>query len=601
MCGIAGILRWDRVPEEPEIRRMTDALAHRGPDGEGIHLEGSVALGHRRLAIIDPKGGRQPMCNEDRRVWVTYNGEIYNFRELRTELTARGHRFRTSCDTEVIVHAYEEWGETCVERLRGMFAFAVADLRRRRLMLARDHFGIKPLFYRLGSDYLGFASELQSLRQVDDASPSGSLQAVDYYLRREYIPAPHTIYHDIFKLPPAHLLTVDFDGSQPSTRRYWDFEFVPEEGRSDDEWREEFTETIRESVKAHLVADVPFGVFLSGGNDSTLVALEMSRMLDCPVKAFAMGFEHPRHSEVEYSRTAAVRMGAELYCGTTKGNFGETLPRLLTHYGEPFADSSVLPTWEVSKLAREHVPMVLSGDGGDEAFAGYKHYRRWLRGLSVPGDSTPPDAKSATPAQAWAPLPPRFNSWERRLLWRPEFHSYVGRTCEVFSSLPARVNGVDWLAAGQYADYQTYLPFDILTKVDIASMYHGLEVRTPYVDLRVVELARRLPIAQRVRYRAAGGLAQKYLLKSVLQQSFSADFVHRPKQGFSIPRTDWLSPGTAGRRFAEAMLLDTSSLLQAWFVPAEIERCLHRQGSVHLWILLVLGLWLRQNTDICFV
>lgn len=579
---------------------MTRALAHRGPDGEGIHVTGNVALGHRRLAIIDPEGGTQPMANENGRIWVSYNGEIYNFRELRAELAAKGHRFRTRCDTEVIVHAYEAWGDAFLERLRGMFAFAVVDLERRRLLLARDHFGIKPLFYRQGPGYLGFASELGALRQIEDSPPVGSLQSVDYYLRYQYIPAPHTIYRTVFKLPPAHLLVVDFDGTQRPVRRYWDFRFSPEQGRTDEQWSEEFSETITEAVRTHLVADVPFGVLLSGGNDSTLVAQEMSRALDHPVKAFAMGFENQEYSELEHARSAAERMSVELHSGVTSENFPDLLPRLLAHYGEPFGDSSALASSELARLARQHVPMVLSGDGGDEAFAGYKRYARWFRAMQGAGDSGVDPSHSSL--RAWESLLEKFRLQDRRSLWQPIHRDLVGYPCEAFVSLGARVDGVDRVAAVQYADYQTYLPYDILTKVDVASMFHGLEVRTPLVDLRVVELASRLPLDQRIRNGAGSQLIQKYLLKKQLERTFPASFVHRPKKGFSVPRTQWLSPGTAGRRFAEDVLRDPRSPLQEWFVVSEIERCMGRleDESVHLWLLLVLGVWLSQNPDVRF-
>src|SRR4051794_40237634 len=287
MCGIAGIIRWQGDRLRPaEIERMTEAIDHRGPDGVGFLRRDGVALGHRRLAIIDPELGQQPMSNDDETVWLSYNGEMYNFQELRSELKAKGHRFETHCDTEVAIRAYEEWGPGCVKKFRGMFAFAMADFRNRRLLLARDHFGIKPLYYRLGEGYFAFASELPALRKIDDRAPAGNLDAVDLFLRYQYVPTPHTIYKDVHKLPPAHYLVVDFDGKVSGPTRYWDFSFQPQTGLSDDEWVERAESVIHESVKAHLVSDVPFGVFLSGGVDSSLVAAEMSRVLKHPVQAF---------------------------------------------------------------------------------------------------------------------------------------------------------------------------------------------------------------------------------------------------------------------------------------------------------------------------
>ena len=602
---------------------MTKAVAHRGPDGEGFLVRGGVALGHRRLAIIDPEGGRQPMSNEDESLWLTYNGEMYNFLELKEELQSKGHRFVTNCDTEVVIHAYQEWGADCVKKFRGMFAFALADFRNRKLFIARDHFGIKPLYYRLGQGYLAFASELSALREVDDAAPAGSLWAIELYLRYQYIPAPHTIYKDVYKLPTASYLLLDFDGGEPEPVKYWDINFRAEDGRPEREWEDEADACITESVKAHLVADVPFGVFLSGGVDSSLVALKMSEILERPVQAFSIGFSEERYSELDYARQVAERCGIELHTEVVEGNSLDFLPELIAHYGEPFGDSSAIPTWHVSKLARERVPMVLSGDGGDEGFAGYGSYAYWAEryplrrafsALRSPRASfywARQAARTRIKSGSWHDLDEWLetlyyvNEQSRRALWRSEHQGMIGLGCEAFEHADRRARRNDRVAYAQYLDFQTYLPYDILTKVDVASMYHGLEVRTPLIDLKVLGLASRLPQSLRVGRNGSPEPITKYVLKKVLGRSFPHEFVHRKKQGFAIPRDVWFLPGRPTRKLLEDVLLDAGGRLGEFFNPSEVRAQLdiHAEGrdnSNALWLLLVLGLWLGQNPQVSF-
>src|SRR6266436_577996 len=626
MCGIAGIIRWSDEPlRRGEIERMTAAISHRGPDGVGFLCRDGVALGHRRLAIIDPETGHQPMPNQDETVWLTYNGELYNFLDLRDELEQRGHTFETRSDTEVVVRAYEEWGPESVKRFRGMFAFALADFRKRRLFVARDHFGIKPLYYRLGDGYFAFASELTALRQVDDAPPAGSLEAVELFLRFQYIPTPHTIYKDVHKLPPATYLLVDFDGQVTAPTRYWDFSFQPETALSDSQWLDRAESVIQDSVNAHLVSDVPFGVFLSGGIDSSLVASQMSRLLKPPVQAFAIGFDEKQYSEIPYAEEVAERCGIQLHTQIVREDMLKILPDLVAHYGEPFGDSSAVPTWYVSRLAREHVPMVLSGDGGDEGFGGYPTYEWWM-GLSQLTQAQH-SARGLHPRAAfwylrkaahrfltqgtlntlseWQGLSLYNHEHERRALWRDEFQGLVGRGCELFEEADAKARKFSRLSYAQYLDFQTYLPCDILTKVDVASMYHGLEVRTPLIDLRVVELAARLPLNQRFRSNGSSQPIRKYLLKKVLGKTFPPEFIHRKKRGFSIPRDQWFCAGQSGRRMLEQIVLDPHSRLYEWFKPEQVRAQLelHSETSDNsgpLWLLLVLGIWLQQNPEVHF-
>jgi asparagine synthase (glutamine-hydrolysing) len=623
MCGIAGVMRQGPAQElNDEVAGMVAALVHRGPDGEGILVRDGVALGHRRLAIIDLEGGRQPLANEDGSVWVVFNGEIYNYRELRAQLEARGHVFATHSDTEVIVHAYEEWGPESVARFRGMFGFALADFSRRRLLLARDPFGIKPLFYRIGPDYFAFASELSALEQVRAPAPRGRLEAVEHYLRYRYIPGPRTIYEDVFQLPPASWMTVDFDGQRPEPRTYWRLSFEPQHGLSDAQWLDRFEAVIHDSVRAHLVADVPFGVFLSGGIDSTLVARAMSDLLERPVTAFSIGFDEDTFTELTYAEEAAHTLGIPLCAETVTLDVAHLLPELVAHYGQPFADTSMIPTWAVSRLARRHVPMVLSGDGGDEAFAGYPRYANWVkdgvaneirqllaspRGLfwRVPRIlkrlSLPPTEQRALWDDEVALIPSDFRS----ALWRTE-HQHVVRTpCPTFARAVEQARPLDRLSAAQYVDYQTYLPGDILTKVDVASMYHGLEVRTPLIDVPVVELAASLPFDQRFR-RENGNLVQKRLPKQSLQRRFAPRFVHRAKMGFGIPEDRWLRPGAPARHLFEELVLSSGSRLWEWFRRETVESWLWRMDRMGfslggpLWGLLILALWLEQHPDVTF-
>lgn len=602
---------------------MTAAIAHRGPDGVGFLRRDGVGLGHRRLAIIDPELGHQPMSNQDETLWITYNGELYNYRELKQELAAKGHRFTTNSDTEVIIYAYHEWGVDCLKKFRGMFAFALADFRSAQLFVARDHFGIKPLYYRLGRDYFAFGSELSALREIDDVTPDGNLLAIELFLRYQYIPTPHTIYRDVFKLAPASHIVVGFDGRTTGPQKYWDFEFRQRDMAAEAA-ADEADAIITDSVKAHLVADVPFGVFLSGGIDSSLVALKMSQLLNRPVQAFAIGFKEESYSELPFAEELAREAGIELHTHVVDDDSLDFLPELVAHYGEPFGDSSAVPTWHVARLAREKVPMVLSGDGGDEGFGGYPSYHYWLN--LDPAFRAWQDFPHAPRASfywvrqaiknryrsgvrnqlhEWENLLYYFNTGARQELWREEFREVVDRPCELFAEADRKARRNDRVAYAQYLDFQTYLPCDILTKVDVASMYHGLEVRTPLIDLQVLKFASSLPRKLRVGRNGSSELISKYLLKKVLGRTMPPEFVHRKKQGFSIPRDSWFLPGKPARKMLEAVLLNRDSRLNELFQPESIRAHLDAHtaqfdNSNALWLLLVLGIWFEQNPGVSF-
>jgi len=608
--------------------RMTRALAHRGPDGEGQFVRGNVGLGHRRLSIIDLAHGGQPMTNEDQSVWVTYNGEIYNFRELREELRALGHRFVSNSDTEVVVHGWEQWGADCVRRFRGMFAFAVVDLVRHRVLLARDHFGVKPLYYRVTARQLAFASELDAIREADDEPPPGSLEAIELFLRYQYIPTPRTIYADVYKLPPAHVLEIDLarldSGWDTQPKRYWDLRFQPAAISAEADLLDEIDATVQKVVTASLVADVPFGVFLSGGVDSTLVALKMFQSLGRGIKAFTIGFDEESYTEVCYARQVVERMGLQWEHEVVQPDALAVLPDLLKHYGEPFGDSSAIPTWYVCRLARQHVPMALSGDGGDEAFGGYDSYRSWLQSIDqhenhrlgrsgwkkgilklLRAVGYDYDRFERFSCERWQ----RYICYVRRpwreQLWRREFHQLITQPCGLFQGAADRAPRCDPLSFVQYLDFQTYLPCDILTKVDVASMYHGLEVRPSLLDVRLVELAAQLPMAMRMHSNGDNTLVAKYALKATLGRHFPPEFVYRRKQGFAIPRDRWFLPDQSLRRQLEDLVADPSSRLHELFAPAGMRGLLAEHGETNdvsgpLWLILVLGLWLDQNREVSF-
>ncbi|HJW34311.1 MAG TPA: asparagine synthase (glutamine-hydrolyzing), partial [Holophagaceae bacterium] len=567
---------------EPVLRDMNRRIAHRGPDGEGIHIEGRVGLGHRRLSIIDPTGGHQPMCNEDGSVWITFNGEIYNYKELMAELQGRGHQFKTRSDTEVVVHAWEEWGDACVDRFRGMFAFGIRDTREGCVFLARDHFGIKPLVLCETEEAFSFSSEIAPLVQTPGFDSALDLQAIDQYLWLQYIPAPRTAYRQIRKLPPAHRMRVGLDGKPEESRRYWAMRFDPEQGLKEAEWEERLAAVVKESVNAHLVSDVPFGAFLSGGVDSSLVVAEMSTILTEPVRTFSIGFQ-----EAEFDETSYAAFAAET-CKTihTRGEMGiealDLIPDLVAHYGEPFGDSSALPTWNVCKLARASVPMVLSGDGADEMFAGYWSHGNWMEQPSMD-------------LYAWINKIQYTETRIRAGLWRPEFHSSISTRLEGFERFWDETRNYDDLNRVQYMDLNTYLPYDILTKVDIASMMHGLEVRTPFVDLRVMEAAAKVPSKFSMIKEADGSWNRKAMLKRVARRFFPESFLKRPKMGFAMPMTKWLAPG--GKAFAHVSekLLGPDSCLGPYFNPGMIKAMLDHSLTPSIWLLLILEEWLQQH------
>jgi len=610
LCGIVGILNFDGSPVDRNLlESMTARIAHRGPSGEGIFIKDSIGIGNRRLAIIDPKGGKQPLCNEDGKVWITHNGEIYNFPELRSELVNRGHQFQTHSDTETVVHAYEQWGEKCVEHFRGMFAFAIIDLRLGKLFLARDQLGIKPLYILRTDKFLAFASEIQVLRHIPDLVLNLDLHALDQYLWLQYIPAPQTIFTQVSKLSPAHRISFSLDGHTNGPEEYWSFNYAPNYKMTEGEWIEASDAVLRDSVRAHLISDVPFGAFLSGGVDSSLVVSYMSQILNTQVKTFAIGFDEPEFNEIEYAEQASDRWNTEHHVEIVHPDAVGILPALVAHYGEPFGDSSAIPTYYVSRLASSHVPMVLSGDGGDENFAGYGSYAAWMRWMN-PIHKTLWRRAARFFAQYIAPQKyprpvPSLDSWLRLVnyldakqrldLWRVEFKHLPEQRLDFFEKEFSIASAYSLCSRVQYLDIKTYLPFDILTKIDIASMMHGLETRTPIVDIRVVEFAATIPQFFNIQHLKNGDWQGKLLLKKLLGQYFPTDFISRNKKGFAVPLKKWFASGGALHAELKDRLLGEASLLHEFFNPLQIKKLIDENNTGPLWLLFFLEEWLRQN------
>lgn len=618
MCGIVGFLCPDSPSAvTPVLKGCVESLKHRGPDGSGVLVRDQIALGHSRLAIIDIAGGAQPMESADRRLAITFNGEIYNYRELRKELTSKGHRFRTDSDTEVILSAYREWGKTCVGRLRGMFAFAIADFEARKLFLARDHLGIKPLIYAQIGDRFAFASEFQALRCLPwlNRMLEPDLQGIHEFLRFMYIPAPRSGYRQIRKLPPGHCMEVAVDTPKCEPRRYWKLEFRPDYSRTEGDWQAIIEDALRSSVKAHLVSDVPFGAFLSGGLDSTLVVKYMAEILDRPIKTFHIGFSDEKYDERPFAREAAATIGTEHFEEVVEAEALHLLPKLVQHYGEPFGDSSAIPTWHVARLAREHVPMVLTGDGGDEFFAGYKSYRKWAHSLNSsptrrapwkaairPWLTTihprrwPPDERESVSCTNWLRKVNVLEAEEAEALWRPEFRASVD-SCPGSMRSAFEETALDCpITRARNVDIHNYLPSDILTKVDIAAMMHGLECRTPLTDSRIAELVATIPPEIVIRREGAGDEWHgKRPFRKILSRGFSHGFVNRTKMGFGIPVDEWLFGDMKTKCQIKDRLLSRDTRLAHWLDRKVLKRIIAAKRGYPTWNLLILDEWLRQN------
>jgi asparagine synthase (glutamine-hydrolysing) len=627
MCGLVGIfdLRGERPVDEPLLGRMNERQRHRGPDEGGVHVEPGVGLGHRRLSIIDLASGQQPLYNEDGSVVIVFNGEIYRYADTAAELARRGHRFRTRSDTEVIVHAWEEWGEACVDRLRGMFAFALWDRNRRTLFLARDRLGKKPLYYaRIADGHLVFGSELKSLLVHPGLDRTVDPRAVEDYFAYGYVPDPKTIFAGVAKLPPGHSLTVVRGRPVPTPRRYWDVAFEPSLQVRESDAARELIDRFREATRIRMVAEVPLGAFLSGGVDSSAVVAAMAGVSADPVKTCTISFDDPAYDEARYAAEVARRYGTEHHVERVDPESFELLDTLTDVYDEPFADSSALPTYRVCQLARRHVTVALSGDGGDESLAGYRRYR-WhtyeervrrllpaalrhglfgLLGRLYPKLDRAPQvlrAKSTFESLARDSVDGYFHAVStlgdplRERLFAPGFRRELQgyRAAEVLREHAAAAPAKHPLSLAQYLDLKTWLPGDILVKVDRASMAHALEVRSPLLDHTLVEWLARLPPGLKVR-----GREGKYLFKKVLEPLLPHETLYRRKMGFSVPLARWFR-GPLRERVRESLLGPVLGA-SGWFDRAFLEHLIdaHEAGvrdySVPIWSLLMFEAFQRR-------
>ena len=616
MCGIAGIIRWDGAPvAEGELRAMCRALAHRGPDEEGVYLADGVGLGMRRLSIIDLDNGQQPVSNEDGTVWVVFNGEIYNYRQLRRELEQRGHAFRTSSDTETIVHLYEDFGPECLDHLRGMFALAIWDTRRRQVLLARDRLGIKPLYYAERDGELVFASELKAILQLRHIDRPLNWEAVGHLFTFLATSPSQSIVDGVKKLEPARL-AIASRGSRLHVERYWDVTFEPDERATEVELVERLRELLVESVTLHQVSDVPVGAFLSGGIDSSAVVATMSRMNSEPLKTFSVGFHEAGFNELSHARRIAALHGTDHYDLVLEPDVVPLVEDLAWYLDEPFGDISAIATYMVAKLAAEHVKVVLTGDGGDEIFGGYDKYvvegreraydripaslrraagavgqampegmhgRRFLRHLALDGSRRYLDAQTM------------FQADQMRKLFSRDAWAQMARFDPLAASLSHLDGGRDWMSAVQYGDLQNYLPLDVLTKVDRMTMAHSIEARPPLLDHKLVEFAARIP----ARFRLHDGTT-KYLLKQAMRGILPDEIIDRPKQGFAVPLARWFRGPLAG--FARDVLLSDTCRRRGFLNTGYIEQLLrlHQGGrdlELQLWTTLTFELWCRRFLD----
>ncbi len=627
MCGITGFVNSNsKAANRSLLERMNECIRHRGPDDDGFYCRENVALAMRRLSIIDIAHGKQPIHNADKTKWIVYNGETYNYRELRADLERRGHEFYTNSDTEVIVHLYDEYGADCVSHLRGMFAFAIWDERDKSLFLARDRVGKKPILYsHQPNGDLIFGSEFTALLKHPNVSREIEPAAIDDYLSYSCIPAPQTAFKEIRKLEPAHWLRWK-DGAI-ETRRYWQPDFSGKIKITEQEAVEETTRILREATRLRMIAEVPLGAFLSGGVDSSLVVALMAQESSNRVKTFSIGFEEEDYSELKYARRVAEAVGAEYNEFIVKPDALEVLPTLVEHYGEPYADSSAIPTYYVSKETRRFVTVALNGDGGDESFAGYERYaamqiaekynrlpavlrksliektvnlipsseikksrlrdaKRFLRSASLPK------------VERYFELVSAFDAGAKKELYTREFENEIAEndSARFLENWFAKANGAGILDATLLADQMTYLPNDLLVKVDIASMANSLEARSPLLDHKVVEFAASLPENLKMRR-----FETKSLLKKVAARLVPRDVVYRRKMGFGVPIGKWFRGEM--KDFVRAVLLSEKSLRRGIIKPEMLEKYVgehtsgERDHAAKLWTLLMLELWFQRFID----
>lgn len=626
MCGITGYVNnGERAVDRSVLERMNAAIIHRGPDEDGFYVKENVGLAMRRLAIIDLAGGQQPIYNADRTKWLIFNGEIYNYQELRQDLLKRGHKLYTKSDTEAVLHLYEEFGADCLQYLRGMFAFAIWDEVEKTLFLARDRVGKKPILYsHQPNGDLIFGSEFTAVLEHPSVTREVDMQAIDSYMSYLCVPAPQTAFKSIRKLEPGHWMR--WKDGRVETHRYWLPKFTPKIKISEEEAIEETTRIVRESTRLRMISEVPLGAFLSGGVDSSTIVALMAQESSQPVKTFSIGFEEQDFSELKYARKVAEHVGAEYNEFIVRPKALEILPTLVEHYGEPYADSSAIPTYYVSKETRKHVTVALNGDGGDESFAGYERYmameiaeiyRRlpsWLRSAFIEGpvNMLPSSELKKTRIRdvqrfftsANEGRKERYFRWMSTFkpalkpgLYTPEFAAEVTQqTSHFLDQWFDTANGSGILDATLLTDQMTYLPNDLLVKVDIASMANSLEARSPFLDHNVIEFAASLPENVKMR-----GMRPKYLLKKVAARLVPREVIYRRKMGFGVPVGRWLRGEMSG--FLRDTLLSDASMTRGIIRPEKLRQYVeeHIAGtfdhSFQVWSLLMLELWFRRFID----
>lgn len=621
MCGICGLSHsTNQKPSRALLEKMNATIAHRGPDSDGFHVDAGIGFAMRRLAIIDVSGGDQPIANENESVWVIFNGECYNYPEMRAELERRGHRLSTKTDTECIVHFYEDEGDDCIKRLRGMFAFALWDEKKKRLLLGRDRLGKKPMYYSIQNGTIYFGSELSAVLTALPNKPEINLEAIDLYLSLQYVPDPLTAYEGIYKLPPAHTLV--WENGAARIQRYWDYSYQPKFTASEDELAEELRARLREAVKIRLLSERPLGAHLSGGIDSSIIVALMSEFASGPVKTFSAGFAEQNFTELPHARAVAERYATDHHEFTLiYGDIPSTLEKIASHFGEPFADASAIPLYHLSVLTREHVTVALNGDGGDEDFAGYQRY--WLDGFANAYARAPrfltrsliPSIANFFPDNADRPvgqslingfkrlgqLPEidrrasilRWGSYfsprQRSALWKPEFHFSADNAQSLLAKQFDSAEG-SYLDRTLYTDLHTYLPGDLLVKADRMTMAASLEGRSPFLDHELVEWSARVPDHLKVK-----GRSGKYLLKKAFAKELPESIKGRGKQGFGIPVSAWFRGPL--HDWSKQMLLADGSPLHKWFDRAALNNLIeeHQSGRAdhgkRLYALAMLGVW----------
>jgi len=641
MCGICGKISLGASSDVSEnlIRRMCGVLKHRGPDDEGVYIYPSpypsprrgegikVGLGHRRLSIIDlSRAGHQPMTNEDETIRIVLNGEIYNFLDLKADLEKKGHKFRSHTDTEVILHLYEERGVDCIKALRGMFAFAIWDEKKEILFLARDRIGKKPLFYSYKNDTLMFASELRALLQNTEISRDIGLASIDDFLNYQYIPAPFTVFKAVMKLPPAHFLK--WEKGEIKIERYWEIKYTDKLKLKEEEYCEAILDLLKECTKIRLISDVPLGAFLSGGVDSSAIVAMMAQLMDRPVKTFSIGFERESFNETPYSRVIAERFGTEHREFIIKPNALEVLPELISHFGEPYGDSSAIPTYYLAKMTRQDVTVALNGDAGDESFGGYERYiankliQRYQKPVSVftklfgkvinniPETTNKKDtvnrlkrflnSAGSDENAGYAGLMAIFNERERKGLYSDHIRHEIetNRHKNIISDNLKNSDTADLIDSMLFTDLMTYMPGDLLPKVDITSMANSLEARSPFLDHKFLEFTARIPSGLKIK-----GFTTKYILRKALKKILPVNILKREKMGFGVPVGEWLKNDL--KAYAYEVLLDSKSAKRGYFKTEKVRELLdnHMAEKINnggkIWVLLNLELWHRMFIDNC--